>query len=104
MTYSTLGARVSVPFAFGAIPTTFKGTLAWQHAFGDTTREALYAFGLGAQPFAVSGVLVASDAALVEAGLDMAFTANTSLSVFYAGQLAETDTSNMVKGSFTVRF
>ncbi|MEP9380407.1 autotransporter domain-containing protein [Aquabacter sp. CN5-332] len=104
VTYSTLGARMSVPFAFGTFPTAFKGTLAWQHAFGDTTPEALFAFGPGAQPFAVSGVPIAADAALVEAGLDMAFTANISLALFYAGQLSETDTSNMVKGSFTVSF
>ncbi|MEP9378736.1 autotransporter domain-containing protein [Aquabacter sp. CN5-332] len=104
VTYSTLGARVSVPLALGTIATSFKGTLAWQHAFGDTAPEALFAFGPGAQPFAISGVPIASDAALVEAGLDMAFTANTTLSVFYAGQLASTDTSNMVKGSFAIRF
>ncbi|MEP9375100.1 autotransporter domain-containing protein [Aquabacter sp. CN5-332] len=104
VTYSTLGARVSVPLALGTIATSFKGTLAWQHAFGDTAPEALFAFGPGAQPFAISGAPIAADAALIEAGLDMAFTANTTLSVFYAGQLAESDTSNMVKGSFTLRF
>ncbi|MEP9380711.1 autotransporter domain-containing protein, partial [Aquabacter sp. CN5-332] len=104
VTYSTLGARISVPLALGTIATSFKGTLAWQHAFGDTTPEALFAFGPGAQPFAISGAPIAADAALVEAGLDMAFTANTTLSVFYAGQLAATETSNMVKGSFAIRF
>ncbi|WP_348935427.1 autotransporter domain-containing protein [Aquabacter sp. CN5-332] len=104
VTYSTLGARISVPFALGTIPTAFKGTLAWQHAFGDTTPETLFAFGPGTAPFTVSGVPTANDAALIEAGLDMAFSANASLSIFYAGQLAETDTSNMVKGSFTLRF
>lgn len=104
VTYSTLGARISVPFLLGPIPTTFKGTLAWQHAFGDITPEALFAFGPGTTPFAISGVPIASDAALIEAGLDMALSANTSLSIFYAGQLAETDTNNMVKGRFTLRF
>ncbi|MEP9375074.1 autotransporter domain-containing protein [Aquabacter sp. CN5-332] len=104
VTYSTLGARISVPFALGAIPTALKGTLAWQHAFDDTTPEALFAFRPGAQPFMVSGVPIATDAALVEAGLDMAFTANISLSLFYAGQLTETDTNNMLKGNFTLRF
>ncbi|MEP9379827.1 autotransporter domain-containing protein [Aquabacter sp. CN5-332] len=104
VTYSTLGARVSVPLALGTIATSFKGTLAWQHAFGDTAPEALFAFGPGAQPFAISGAPIAADAALIEAGLDMAFTANTSLSLFYAGQLASTETNNMVKGSFTLKF
>ncbi|MEP9378478.1 hypothetical protein ABLE91_17315 [Aquabacter sp. CN5-332] len=51
----------------------------------------MFAFGPGAP--------IAGDEALVEAGLDMAFTANTTLSVFYAGQPAETDTSNMVRAA-----
>ncbi|MGX9431352.1 MULTISPECIES: autotransporter outer membrane beta-barrel domain-containing protein [Bradyrhizobium] len=104
VTYSTLGARISVPFLLGPIPTAFKGTLAWQHAFGDITPQVLFAFGPGTTPFAISGVAIASDAALIEAGLDMALAANTSLSIFYAGQLAETDTNNMVKGRFSLRF
>jgi len=104
VTYSTLGARISLPFDFGTVPAAFKGTLAWQHAFGDTTPEAVFAFGVLSQPFAISGVPIATDAALIEAGLDMAVTAKASLSVFYAGQLAETDTNNMVKGSFTLKF
>ncbi|MGY3606620.1 MULTISPECIES: hypothetical protein [unclassified Bradyrhizobium] len=32
-----------------------------------------------------------------------ALGANTSPSIFYAGQLAETDTNNMLKGRFTLR-
>ncbi|WP_274704719.1 autotransporter-associated beta strand repeat-containing protein [Aquabacter cavernae] len=104
VTYSTLGARVSVPFSLGALPATFNGTLAWQHAFGDTTPDMAFAFGAGALPFAISGVPIASDAALVEAGLDLKVSANAALAVFYAGQLSETDTSNMVKGSFSLKF
>ncbi|OZA91784.1 MAG: hypothetical protein B7X76_01610 [Azorhizobium sp. 39-67-5] len=103
VTYSTLGARMSMRLPLGPIPTVFRGTLAWQHAF-NTTPETLFAFAPGGLPFAVSGAPIASDAALIEAGLDMAVSANASLSVFYAGQLAETETNNMLKGGFTLRF
>lgn len=104
VTYSTLGVRVSVPLSLGTVDTRFRGTLGWQHAFGDTTPEALMAFGPGAVPFSVSGVPIAADSALLEAGLDIGFTPAASLSVFYAGQIAQTETSNMIKGSFTLKF
>lgn len=104
VTYSTLGVRVSVPLSLGTVDTRFRGTLGWQHAFGDTTPEALMAFGPGAVPFSVSGVPIAADSALLEAGLDINFTPAASLSVFYAGQIAQTETSNMIKGSFTLKF
>lgn len=104
VTYSTLGARLSIPFSLGALPAAFNGTLAWQHAFGDTSPDMLFAFGPGALPFSISGVPIASDAALVEAGLDLTVAPNAALSVFYAGQLSQSDTSNMVKGSFTLKF
>ncbi|WP_132033032.1 autotransporter domain-containing protein [Aquabacter spiritensis] len=105
VTYSTLGARLSAPLAFGVAAARFRGTLAWQHAFGDTAPETLIAFGAAATlPFAISGVPVAADSALVEAGLDIAFTPAATLSVFYAGQLAQAETSNLVKGTFSLRF
>lgn len=104
VTYSTLGLRLSVPLALGTMETRMRGSLGWQHAFGDTTPQATMAFGAGTPAFTVSGVPIATDAALVEAGLDIAFTPAASLSVFYAGQLAQSETSNMVKGSFTLKF
>lgn len=104
VTYSTLGLRLSVPLALGTVEARVRGTLGWQHAIGDTTPRATMAFGPGAPSFTVSGVPIATDAALMEAGLDVAFTPAASLSVFYAGQLAQSETSNMVKGSFTLKF
>ncbi|GGF61427.1 hypothetical protein GCM10007301_21480 [Azorhizobium oxalatiphilum] len=107
VTYSTLGARVSVPFSLGGFTgasTAFRGTLAWQHAFGDITPEATFGFASGPVPFTVAGTPIGTDAALVEAGLDIAFSPTTTFSLFYAGQLSGQDTNNMVQGSLTVNF
>ena len=104
VTYSTLGARLSAPFSLGDLPAAFNGTLAWQHAFDDTSPNTRFAFGTGGLPFSISGVPIASDAALVEAGLDLNVAPNAALSVFYAGQISQDDTSNMVKGRFTLKF
>ncbi len=104
VTYSTLGARFSVPLTLGTMSADIRGLLGWQHAFGDTTPQMSFAFASGSPAFSVAGVPIASDAALVEAGLDLNLSANAGLSVFYAGQLASSQTTNMVKGTFSLRF
>ncbi|MGU3495730.1 autotransporter domain-containing protein [Xanthobacteraceae bacterium A53D] len=104
VTYSTLGARVNLPVMMGGVNTAFRGTLAWQHAFGGLTPEATFGFATAPVPFAVTGTPIATDAALVEAGLDIAFTPATTFSASYVGQLSDRETSSMMQGSLTVRF
>lgn len=103
ITYTSLGARGALPVTVGSLRAVVRGSLAWQHAFGDTTPESTFSFS-GSQAFTVAGAPVATDAALVEAGLDIAFAPGMTLSAFYSGQLAETAQENMVKGGFTLRF
>ncbi|MGA0563747.1 autotransporter domain-containing protein [Ancylobacter sp. VNQ12] len=103
VTYSTLGVHVSGSVPLFGMPATFNGTLGWQHAFGDTDPQALVAFGGGA-PFAIAGVPIARDAALVAAGVDVAVAANSTLGVYYSSALASSDYDNTVKASFTLRF
>lgn len=103
VTYSTLGVHVSGSVPLFGMLATFNGTLGWQHAFGDTDPQALVAFGGGA-PFAIAGVPIARDAALVAAGVDVAVAANSTLGVYYSGALASSDYDNTVKASFTLRF
>ncbi|WP_348934970.1 autotransporter domain-containing protein [Aquabacter sp. CN5-332] len=103
VTYTSLGARGALPFQLGTTVATLKGSLAWQHAFGDVTPEGTFFF-TGSQAFTVTGAPLAEDAALVEAGIDVAFTPTMSLSVFYSGQLAENAQENMVKGGFSLKF
>jgi subtilase-type serine protease len=70
--YTTLGVRaagmVPVGHEMVLIP---RASLAWQHAFDSVTPNAVLAFQTApATPFAISGVPIARDALLAEAGLD----------------------------------
>ncbi|WP_029004309.1 autotransporter domain-containing protein [Azorhizobium doebereinerae] len=103
VTYATLGLHTSGAVPLFGMAAMLKGTLGWEHAFGDVDPQALLAFAGGA-PFAISGVPIARDAALVEAGFDVALTANATLGLYYNGTLAGSAQDNMVKGSFSLRF
>ena len=103
--YSTLGARVATYYllqnGMALIP---RASVAWQHAFGAVTPTAALAFQSTGAGFGISGVPIARDAALVEAGEDLQLTAQAKVGVVYAGQLANHAHDHSVKGNFTWRF
>ncbi|MDF2995130.1 MAG: hypothetical protein K0R27_767 [Xanthobacteraceae bacterium] len=101
VTYSILGVRAEAQLAPSA---SLKAALGWQHAFGDTTPEREFSFASGSLPFVVTGVPIAEDAVVVEAGFDYAILPNTVLGIAYSGQLADEATDNSVKGSLVVKF
>jgi fibronectin-binding autotransporter adhesin len=82
---------------------TLRGGLAWRRAFGEETPAATLAFA-GASAFSVAGLPIAKDAALVEAGLDLAISQSTSLGLSYTGQLAGNAQDHAFKSVFAVRF
>jgi outer membrane autotransporter protein len=103
--YSSLGLRA------GTMVTLANGTVlvphaaaTWQHAFGDVTPTAALAFQSTGASFSVSGVPIAADTAVVEAGLDWRITAQMKFGVGYQGELAKTANTNMAKGNFTWNF
>jgi outer membrane autotransporter protein len=103
--YSTLGTRAATSFMLpNATALTVHGSVAWQHAFGDVTPNALLAFQGSAAPFTVAGVPLARDAALVETGLDALIASQTTIGISYTGQLAEHLQDHSVKGNLRVRF
>ncbi|UGX87994.1 autotransporter domain-containing protein [Phyllobacterium meliloti] len=105
LTTTTLGLRASHRFALSeATVLTAHGMAGWRHAFGDTTPEASLAFASGGQAFAVSGSPIASDTALVEAGLDFGIGKATTLGISYTGQFSQQTRDNAVKADLTVRF
>ncbi|WP_027522202.1 autotransporter domain-containing protein [Bradyrhizobium sp. Ec3.3] len=75
------------------------GTLGWRHAFGDTTPLSTVAFQ-GGSAFTVAGVPIAREAALVEAGLDLAITPTATFGGAFAGRA----TGQSVKGTLAIRF
>ncbi|AOO84495.1 hypothetical protein BHK69_15195 [Bosea vaviloviae] len=107
--YSTLGLRASTSLnlqgilASRGVDLTLRGGLAWRHAFGEVNPNATLAFS-GASAFTVAGVPIARDAAIVEAGLDLAIGKSATLGLSYTGQLAQDTQDHAFKGVLAVRF
>ncbi|QFR34477.1 autotransporter domain-containing protein [Ancylobacter sp. TS-1] len=101
--FSTLGVRLAREIAFGSLEATLRGTLGWRHAFGDVTPELTQSY-FGSAPFTVTGVPIAEDAALVEAGFDLAMSPAATLGIAYAGQFGDGTTQNGLNATIKVAF
>ncbi|OYX89323.1 MAG: hypothetical protein B7Y84_05615, partial [Azorhizobium sp. 32-67-21] len=102
--YSTLGVRAATSLQMAGRTLTPSLTLGWQHAFGDTTPVATMLLTGGATPASVSGVPIAEDALLLEAGLSYGLSATAALAVNYSGQLASSASQNALTAQFSLRF
>ncbi|MGH6792221.1 MAG: autotransporter domain-containing protein, partial [Methyloceanibacter sp.] len=103
VSYSTLGLRAAtVQLANATIVP--KVSAAWQHAFDDVTPGASLAFATTGIGFSITGVPLAQDSLLLEAGLDFNISATATLGVSYSGQFADEVTDNAVKGRLTWLF
>lgn len=102
--YSTLGVRLATTLEVGGRTLTPYATLGWQHAFGDVTPSSTMQFAGGLTPFSVSGVPVAENALLVEAGLSYALSANAQIGATYAGQLSGDASQNAFTAQFSLKF
>src|SRR5699024_5416803 len=87
-TFSTLGLRVGNQFEAGDMELTVEAMLGWRHAFTDEPPTVNMAFA-GSDTFTVTGVPIAEDAAVVEAGLDLAITPTADLGFGYSGQFGD---------------
>ncbi len=101
--YSTLGLRASTSLAMQGMDVTLRGALAWRHAFGDVDPTATLAFA-GSNAFTAAGVPIARNAALVEAGFDLAISQSATLGVSYTGQLASDAQDHAFKANLAMRF
>ena len=104
MGYSTLGLRAASTMHWGAMLIVPHISAAWQHAFNDVTPEAALAFASTGSGFVVSGVPLAEDSALIDAGLDFALGERTTAGVSYTGQFGDGVTDNGIKGRFAWLF
>jgi outer membrane autotransporter protein len=103
--FSTLGIRAATtPQPAWGITVTPRGSIAWQHAFGDLNPTQAFAFASNAIAFGISGVPVVQDSALIDAGFDFALGSDAFLSVSYVGQLATGVHDNGVQGRLDWRF
>lgn len=101
--FTTLGMRASTDFMLGPMAATLRGTLGWLHAYGDITPVSVVSFSNG-NPFTVSGVPIATDAAVTEAGLDLHIAPQATLGVSYNGQFGDGSVDQSVRGIFTMQF
>ena len=103
--YSTLGARAATDWLLASgMVLTPHASAAWQHAFGPITPTAALAFETNGAPFTVSGVPLATDAALVQAGFDLHVNTRITLGLYYFGELAGHVQDNSVQGNLRWRF
>ncbi|MGX1786919.1 autotransporter domain-containing protein [Bosea sp. NPDC055332] len=101
--YATLGLRAATTTRLSGMDLTLRGGLGWRHAFGDVDPKLTLAFAEGNR-FTIGGLPIARDAALVEAGLDLALGAGVTLGASYTGQLAESAQDHAFKANLAVRF
>jgi outer membrane autotransporter protein len=101
--FSTLGIRTSSDFSIGSADFTARGTLGWQHAYGQVTQTSSVAFS-GGQGFSVAGVPIVRDAAVIEIGMNAAIARNATLGISYSGQIGSEALDNRVTGKFNYRF
>ncbi|RWD54066.1 MAG: autotransporter domain-containing protein [Mesorhizobium sp.] len=86
-TFTTLGLRASTHFDLSGMRATAHGTVGWRHAYGDTIPLSTFTFG-GSDAFAIEGVPIARDAAVVEAAIDLDLADNAAFGLTYSGQSA----------------
>jgi outer membrane autotransporter protein len=103
VTFSTLGVRVATGADLDGMRLTATATLGWRHAFGDTTPDSALHFS-GGETFNVTGVPIARDAGVAEAGLELHLTENISLGISYAGQFANRSTDQSANATLGVQF
>lgn len=101
---TSLGLRAAYAFQLGQARLALRASAAWQHAFGDVDPLLTQSFVSGSTPFTISGAPIASDVALVDAGLEWNVVPGTRLGAFYMGQLSSDASNNSVQGRLSIAF
>ncbi|KRE16692.1 hypothetical protein ASE66_08685 [Bosea sp. Root483D1] len=101
--YATLGLRAATTTRLAGADLTLRGGLGWRHAFGDVDPKTTLAF-TGSNPFSISGLPIARNAALLEAGLGLSISPSATLSLAYTAQLAQDTQDHAFKANLAVRF
>ncbi|MCQ6263314.1 autotransporter domain-containing protein [Alcanivorax sp. MM125-6] len=84
---ATLGLRLGTGLGLAGLDARAHGTLGWQRTTGDVNPRTEHGFA-GGQRFTVTGLPVADEAALLEAGRSLAPTPRTRLGLAYQGRFA----------------
>ncbi|WP_146119591.1 autotransporter domain-containing protein, partial [Phyllobacterium phragmitis] len=102
-TFTTLGIRGETQVYLGGLNARLSGGLGWRHAFGDTP-TATQSFSAGGDAFTVTGVPLARDTLVLDAGFTLDLTDSATLGLSYNGQLGSGLADHSAKASLNVRF
>ena len=102
-TFSTLGLNAQTMFDIAGVQSVARGGLGWRHAFGDITPSTNQRFASG-DAFTVTGVAIAKNVALIEAGIDFNITANAVVGVSYTGLTGSGARENSANTRLTINF
>lgn len=101
---STLGLRASTALRLGSVDATLKGMVGWRRAYGDLTPFTSVALP-GATGFSdIAGVAVTKNAAVLQLGMDFAFSPRATFGVSYGGQFGGKARDQSVKANLNVSF
>ncbi|WP_376711242.1 autotransporter outer membrane beta-barrel domain-containing protein [Pseudochrobactrum lubricantis] len=101
--FTTLGIRGATEMMFGNIKAELNGTLGWQHAFADIDPVSRASFATSSA-FDISGIPVAEDTALVQAGFDIKASEQATFGISYRGQFGSGFQSNSVNAKLGIKF
>ncbi|MFI5409319.1 autotransporter domain-containing protein [Kaistia sp. UC242_56] len=101
--FTTPGIGIDRNFLVGeTMLLTAKGSIGWRHAFaGDAESAAAIE---GGSIFLVDGTALETDSGLLTAGLDLAISPRSALSLDYRGQIGTDGQSQSIKGSLATQF
>jgi outer membrane autotransporter protein len=102
--YMSLGLRAAGSMFVGGVEVVPRASAAWLHAFGDVDPDQGLAFATFGQSFIVSGVPLAQDSALIDAGFDMVLGPYATAGLFYTGQFGDNVQDNAVSGRVNWQF
>ncbi|KAA0972623.1 autotransporter domain-containing protein [Aureimonas fodinaquatilis] len=101
--FTTLGLRASSDFKVNGITVSANGMAGWRHSLNDDVPASTNSFA-GSGLFAVSGVPLAQDVAVLEAGFSAEFRPNASFAVNYSGQFGSGISDHGIRAGLRVKF
>ena len=104
--YSSLGARAVAAYTlWNGMVLIPRASIAWQYAFGEINPATSLAFaGIPGSSFNVTGIPIARNAALIDAGADLRINPQAKIGLYYWGQQANTAHENGLRGTVTWMF
>jgi len=102
--YTTLGMRAAMALTEDGAKVTPRLSFSWQHAFGALTPETAMAFNQYGIGMGITGVPIAQDTMLIEAGLGIELGPTATFNLSYQGQFAGDVQDNGLTGSFAWQF